>query len=140
MQRLSRLISVFVLAILVSPALFAAEDLTGKWSGSFNITINGSPAQDTTVFAIMKHAGKDLTGTIGGTEAEQWPIMKGVVTVSGTAPKESTKVAFEVQPQDGGTPPLHVELELIDGHLKGIGKAEFNGMAMAAAIDMTRVK
>jgi hypothetical protein len=139
MHRASRLASVFVLALLLTPALFAAEDLSGKWSGSFNISISGAEARESTVYMVMKHAGKDATGTIGPNEGEQWPIQKGLVTVTGEAPKETTKVAFEVQPQDGG-PQLHVELELVAGHLKGTGKAEQGGISMTAAIDMTRVK
>ena len=140
MQRFSRLASVFVIALLLAPALSAAEDLSGKWSGSFNITVSGMDPRESTVYMVVKHAGKDLTGTIGPNENEQWPIQKAVVTVTGTAPKEATKVTFEVQPQDGGSPPLHVELELVSGHLKGAGKAEQGGMNMSAVIDMTRVK
>jgi hypothetical protein len=139
MQRFSRIASVFVIALLVAPSLFAAEDLTGKWSGSFNITVSGMEPRESTVYLVMKHAGKQATGTIGPNEGEQWPIHDGVVTVAGTVPKETTKVVFEVQPGDGG-PPLHVELDLVDGHLKGTGKAEQGGISMSAAIDMTRVK
>ena len=140
MQRASRLVSLFVIALLLTPALFAAEDLTGKWSGSFNITLGGMEPRESTVYMVVKHGGKDVTGTIGPNEGEQWPIQKGVVTVTGTAPKEMTKVTFSVQPEDGGSPPLQVELDLVDGHLKGTGKAEQGGMSMSAAIDMTRVK
>lgn len=76
---------------------------------------------------------------MGPNEGEQWPIQDAGVTVAGAAPKETTKVIFGVQPGDGG-PPLHVELELVAGHLKGTGKAEQGGISMSAAIDMTRVK
>ena len=139
MHRFSRLASAFVAIVLITPALIAAEDLSGKWSGSFNISMNGGESRESTVFMVAKHSGKELTGTVGPNEGEQWPIVKGTVTVTGSAGKEATKASFDVHPQDGG-PPLHVELELVGGRLKGVGKAEDSGMSMSAVLDMARVK
>ena len=106
---------------------------------SFVASMNGATETEP-AFMVLKHAGKDLTGTAGPSEDKQWPILKGAIAVSGTAPKESTKASFDVQADNGSGPLLHFELELIDGHLKGNAKAEQNGMSMAAVVDLTRVK
>ncbi|MBK9316927.1 MAG: hypothetical protein IPM55_22175 [Acidobacteria bacterium] len=38
---MKRLLSALSLMLIFSPALLAAGDLTGTWSGSFNTTIDG---------------------------------------------------------------------------------------------------
>jgi hypothetical protein len=139
-MNLNRIASAFVAALLVAPTLFAAEDLTGKWSGTFVVSMNGGAQENEAAYMSLKHTGKELTGTAGPSVDRQWPILKGTVVVSGTAPKESTKASFDVQADGGNGPLLHFELELIDGHLKGNAKAEQNGMAMTAVVDLTRVK
>ena len=139
-MKLNRIASVFIAVLLVVPTLFAAENLTGKWSGSFIVSMNGL-VENESAYMELKQAGKELTGTAGPSVDRQWPILKGTVLVSGQAPKETTKVSFEVQAAgDGAGPMLHFELELVDGHLKGNAKAEQNGMAMTAVLDLTRVK
>ena len=139
-MKLNRVVSAFVAMLLVAPTLFAAEDLTGKWTGSFIASMNGGASETETAYMVLKHAGKELTGTAGPSVDRQWPILKGTIVVSGTAPKESTKAVFEVQADNGSGPLLHFELELVDGHLKGNAKAEQGGMSMTAEIDLTRVK
>ena len=138
MNRFSRFVSLLAVAVLLAPPLFAAEDLTGKWSGSFNISINGAAQENETAYMVLKHAGKELSGTAGPNEGQQWPITKGVVTVTGTAPKETTKLSFEVH--SGSGPAFQFELELIGGHLKGTGKAGQDGVEVVAQLDLTRVK
>ena len=136
----SRIASAFVAILLVVPTLFAAEDLSGKWSGTFVASMNGGASETETAYMVLKHAGKELTGTAGPSEDRQWPILKGTVAVAGAAPKQTTKVSFDVHADAGSGPLLHFELELVDGHLKGNAKAEQNGMTMTAVLDLTRVK
>ena len=136
----SRLASAFVAILLLAPALFAAEDVTGTWTGSFVISMNGGTPNNDTAYMVLKHAGKELTGTAGPNAEQQWAISKGTVVVAGAAGKETTKVTFDVQPGDGAGPLMRFELELVAGHLKGSAKAEQDGMTMSAALDMTRVK
>lgn len=139
-MKLTRIACALVAILLVAPAVLAAEDLTGKWSGSFTVSVNGAEQGQEAAYMDLKHAGKQLTGTAGPSADQQWPIQKGTIVVSGTAPKESTKALFEVQSEGGNGPLLHFELDLVEGHLKGNAKAEQNGVSMTAVLDLTRVK
>lgn len=137
-MKLSRFGSALVAVVLLTPALFAAEDLTGKWTGAFVTSMNGGEPKDDVAYMVIKHAGAELTGTAGPSVDQQWPIVSGKVTVATVAGKESTKISFDVQLANG--PLLHFDLELVDGHLKGNAKAEQDGMMMTAKVDVTRSK
>ena len=116
-------------ALLLAPSLMAAEDLTGKWSGSFVITFSDGETKDSTAFMDLKQKGAELTGTAGENPNSQWTIQKGKV--------EGNKVTFQVQ-TDG--PLVKLELELVEGHLKGEATAEHEGRSMKAAVDLQRQK
>lgn len=139
-MRLSRVCSALVAFLLVVPTLFAAEDLSGKWSGTFVISVNGGASRDDAAHMVLKHSGATLTGTAGPNESEQFPIAKGTVTVTKADGKEVTKASFEVQPPADSGPPLQFDLELVGGRLKGNAKAEMDGMTMSAVVDLGRLK
>ena len=104
----------------------AAEDFTGKWSGSFVIT---SPMQnDDVILMELKHKGAELTGTAGPKADQQWPL-KGTV--------DGNKLAFEVQSEGLA---LKFALTFADGHLKGEASAERDGTKFAATVDAQRAK
>ena len=134
----SRFASVLVAIVLLTPGLFAAEDLTGKWTGSFKTSMNGGETKDDVAYMLIKHTGAELTGSAGPSVDQQWPIVSGKVTVASVAGKDSTKAAFDVQLAEG--PLLHFDLELVEGHLKGNAKAEMDGMTMTAVVDVTKAK
>jgi len=138
-MRLNRFLGALVAVVLVVPALVAAEDLTGTWTGTFATSINGGASNDDAVHMVAKQAGAELTGTIGPNADQQWAIQKGTIAVATVDGKETTKVTFDVQ-LEGGGPQLHFDLELIGGHLKGKANAEMDGMTMAAVVDMARTK
>lgn len=129
---MKKLVSVVSLVALLAFTLMASpktvEDLTGKWSGSFIITMDGE-TKDTEAFMVLKQTGSELTGTAGPDANQQWPIEKGKV--------EGSKATFEVN-ADG--PVLKFELTLAEGHLKGDAKAEHDGHTMKAAVDLQRKK
>jgi hypothetical protein len=125
---MKRLVSMIGVVVLLASALMAAEDLTGKWSGSFIITMDGE-TKDDSAYMVLKQSGTELTGTAGPDADKQWAIQKGKI--------EGNKVTFEVQ-ADG--PLLKFELTLADGHLKGDAKAEHDGHSMKAAVDVQRQK
>ena len=115
--------------LLLAPFLMSADDLTGKWSGSFIITSSDGDKKDSTAFMDLKQKGAELTGTAGENPNTQWSIQKGKV--------QGNKATFEVQ-TDG--PLVKLELELVDGHLKGEATAEHEGRSMKAAVDLQRQK
>ena len=140
-MKLNRLASVLVAIVLLAPAAFAAEDLTGKWAGSFIITMDGGdPRDDSAHMVVTKHAGAEFTGTVGPNADMQWPILKAKVDTVKADGKEVTKLSFDVQAEGGQGPLLHFELELVAGHLKGKAKAEQDGRTMSAVVDLTRLK
>lgn len=134
---MKRLVSAIGLAVLLASTLLASippstpnagEDITGKWAGSFVITMDGE-TKDDVAYMVFKQTGTELTGTAGPNADQQWTIQKGKV--------EGNKVTFEV-PADG--PVIKFELTLADGHLKGEAKGEHDGKTMKVAVDLQRKK
>jgi len=132
MKRFVSIMSLVSLVVLLTSALMASskapEDLTGKWSGSFVITMDGE-TRDDAAYMDLKQSGTELTGTAGPNADQQWTIQKGKV--------EGNKATFEVQTD---APLIKFELTLADGHLKGEAKAEHEGRTMKAAVDLQRKK
>ena len=125
---MKRLIGIAAVSLLLATVLLAAEDLTGKWSGSFNMTLDGQTREDA-VYMVLKQNGAELTGTAGPNVNQQWPILKGKIEVD--------KVTFEVQTDE---PLIKFDLTLTEGHLKGNAKAEHQGRSMQAVVDAQRQK
>ena len=105
----------------------AAIDLTGKWSGSILFNNPDGDTREGSAFMDLKQNGSELTGTAGPSADEQSPIQKGKV--------EGDKITFEVQTNG---PLMKFELALVDGHLKGEAKAEFDGQVRKATLDLQR--
>jgi hypothetical protein len=127
---MTRRAALFVLALALSPILQAAgaQGLTGKWDGTFIITMNGQQMDDV-VFMALTQKDNVLTGTVGPTLDRQWALIGGKV--------DGTKVTFEAQ-SDG--PLVKFTLTLADGRLKGDAMAEQDGQQMSAKVDVGRSK
>lgn len=128
---MTRRAALLVIALLISPVLHAGsvEDLTGKWNGTFVITMDGQTQNDV-VFMNLTQKGNILTGTVGPTLELQWTIASGKV--------DGTKVTLDVAPGEG--PSVTLTLTLVDGRLKGDAVAEQGGMKMTAKVDAGRSK
>ena len=116
-------------ALMLAPRLTAVDDLSGKWSGSFNITFPDGSTKDAMAFMDLKHKGEELKGTAGETPDRQWAIQNGKVN--------GNRITFEVQTDN---PLFRFELALTDGRLKGEAKAEQEGKSIKAVIDLQRQK
>jgi len=126
---MKRLASVVSFVLLLAPVLLAADDLTGKWSGSIVVTSPEGKTKDEMAFMDLKQNGAELTGTAGEGPDKQWAIQKGKV--------DGNKITFEVQTDKQL---IKFELTLVDGHLKGEAIAEREGKSEKAALDLQRQK
>ena len=132
---MTRPAALFLFALVLSPVLSAApvatqemKDLTGKWDGAFIISINGQQ-QDDVAFMNLTQKDKVITGTVGPTLDQQWPITSGKV--------DGATVSLDVQ---GDGPLIKFTLTMVDGRLKGDALADVNGQTMTAKVDVGRSK
>src|SRR6185436_17936784 len=99
LKKLTLAVVALLVAMPAPRAAGTAEDLTGKWSGKFVITMDGEKKDDV-AFAVLKHKGAEFGGTIGPNEGEQWPITKAKLEET----KDVQKVTFEItHPSGEGT-------------------------------------
>ena len=124
----------FALALALVLSVFsalAAEDFSGKWSGSFSGTApDGTPITET-IFLVLVQKGAELTGTAGPNEEKQWKIQSGKV--------DGNKLSFLVENPDNGVV-ARISLALTDGQLKGDFAAEKGSEKMVAKVEVKRVK
>ena len=141
-MNMKRFAPVLMLLLLLAPAVFAAEDLTGKWDGTLVVTVDTNPPQTKTARLVLKQAGATLTGTAGPAENdnEQMPIANGKVETLKKDGKDVTSVTFSVKDGHDEGPAIIFALTLVDGHLKGTATAEMDGHKLVAVLDVTRVK
>lgn len=121
------LVCAMLFLLLLTPSLIASEDLSGTWTGAFNITMSNGESKEDEAYLVLKQAGTELTGTAGPNVDKQWPIQKAKI--------EGNRVTFEVQSDE---PVIKFDLTLAGGRLKGEATAEHQGMSMKAAVDLQR--
>jgi hypothetical protein len=115
--------------LLLSAWAFGASDLTGKWSGSFDITnASGETKADMAYMDLKEQDGK-VTGTAGPNSEKQWPLLNGKL--------DGGKLAFEVQTDDAGVLvfDLTFDGEAIDGTCTGTGNG---GEKLSAKVHLKR--
>ena len=106
----------------------SAADVSGKWSGSFNVTRPDGETKESSAVLVLKQNGSELTGTAGPDENEQHPA-KGKI--------EGNKITLEVD-HDGAV--IKFDLMLVEDHIKGDASASHEGESMKAKLDLTRAK
>jgi len=109
-------------------AMFA--DVTGKWSGSFEVTRPDGQTKASTAFLVLKQSSDAITGTAGPNEDQQFSIKSGKI--------DGDKITLEVAADDGAV--LKFDLTLTGDHIKGDVKGEKDGEKMTAKLDVTAVK
>jgi hypothetical protein len=122
---MKRIVCCLLLSVV---SLFA--DVSGKWSGSFDITGPDGETKSDTAFLNLKQEGSKISGTAGPNEEHQMDIKTGKI--------EGDKIAIEVVLEDGNL--LTMDLVLAEDHIKGNAKGDMNGEKMTAKLDVTRVK
>ena len=116
-----------VLAVLACAAV-ADVDVTGKWSGSFNMTGPDGDKEGTAVL-ILKQSGTEISGTVGPNEDEQFPIQKGKI--------EGDKITLEAD-HEGHT--LKIDLVLAADRITGEAHMSAEGQTLSGKIDVSRAK
>ncbi len=117
-----------VLAALAGVA-FADGNVTGKWTGSFNMTGPNGETKETTALLLLTQNGTDITGTVGPNEDERITIQKGKI--------EGDKITLEAE-QDGRT--IKFALVLADDRITGDASMSGDGQTGKAKLDVTRSK
>ena len=117
------------LLIAVTLAVAADVDVTGKWTGSFNITNPDGETKESTALLILKQSGTEITGTVGPHEDEQEPIQKGKI--------EGNKITMEAE-HDGHT--VKFDLVLTADRMTGEANMSGDGRTAKAKVDVGRVK
>jgi len=118
------------LMLALAGAALADVNVTGNWSGSFNISRPDGQSNDSTAFLKLKQSGNEITGSVRPNEGEQFAIQKGKI--------EGDKITLEAN-QEGRT--IKFDLVLANEHI--IGEANMsgaNGESAKAQLDVTRVK
>jgi hypothetical protein len=123
MNNMTRLL---VVLLLSSIALLA--DVTGKWTGTFDITGPDGEVHSQTAYLDLKQDGGTLTGTAGPNESEQMNIRAGKV--------DGNKIVFELALEEGSV--IKFDLQLAEEHIKGNANGEAGGQKMTAKLDVTR--
>ncbi len=117
-----------LLCLLLLSTLALLADVTGKWSGTFDITGPDGNVNSNTAFLILKQDGNSVTGTAGPNESEQNNIRAGKI--------DGDKISFEVVLENG--PVIKFDLLLADEHIKGTANGEHEGQKMSAKLDVKR--
>ena len=128
-----------LLLLLLIPTLFAAEDLSGNWSGTLLMAMEGKE-QKGPILLALKQTGGTFTGTAGPDEKRQnAATVKGTVSTVKKDSKDVTNVTLDLTPE-GDHIAMRFVLTLEDGRLKGNGQSEFEGRKMTGVLDVTRSK
>ncbi len=118
-----------LLLILILAAGAWAGELTGKWTGSFDVTRPDGTQKPGPAHMELKLTGQEVTGTAGPTESEQMAISKGKL--------DGSKLTFEVVTPSGQT--IKFALEFDGETIKGSAAGENeDGQTMQAKVDLKR--
>jgi hypothetical protein len=121
--------------LLLTGLTLSAGELTGKWSGKFDITTAAGETKPDSAYMNLKVDGTKVTGTAGPNEDQQWTIRNGKL--------EAGKLTFDVVMEgDNGDDKgslvfdLVFDGETIRGNATGTGH---DGDKMSAKVDLKRV-
>jgi len=116
------------LCLLLLSTIALLADVTGKWTGSFDVTGPDGSVKNNTALLDLKQDGNTLTGTAGPNESEQMSIRAGKI--------DGNKILFEVALEDGTV--IKFDLAFADEHIKGTANGEHEGQKMTAKLDVKR--
>ena len=116
-------------SLIVFAMTLSAADLTGKWSGTYDVTISDGNTMKGRAYMVLTQTGSEVTGTIGPDEQQQSQITKGKV--------EDDRITFENQTEG---PLMRFELRLENDRIRGEGNGELEGTKIRAKIELARAE
>ena len=117
------------LLLLALTLTAAATDISGKWSGTFNVTFPDGRMEEHTAYLILQQKGNEITGTAGPNDEDQREILNGKI--------DGAKISFDVKTD---REPIKFAVTLEGEHLKGDASQLEEGQTIKAKLDATRVK
>ena len=119
----------FILVAAPAGIAIADTNMTGKWTGSFNMMDENGGTRNRPPSLMLKQTGSEITGTVGPDEGEQHAITKGKIDgdkitlnrPTATSPSSST---------------CHPAGDRITGNVNAVGE----GRGLKAKFDVTRAK
>jgi len=118
--------------LLLTGLTLSAGELTGKWTGKFDITNASGETKPDQAYMVLKVDGTKVTGTAGPNEDQQWTIRNGKL--------EAGKLTFEVVPEGDQDKGLLVFDLVFDGDtIRGTATGHDGDNKMSAKVDLKRV-
>ncbi|HYK87702.1 MAG TPA: hypothetical protein VE398_02960 [Acidobacteriota bacterium] len=116
--------------LLTSVVVLGAGKLSGKWSGSFDISSSDGESHPDSAFMVLKENGGTVEGTAGPNADEQMEIRNGKL--------DGDKLTFEVV-KEGGT--IKFDLVFEGDSIKGTAEGQRpDGVKMTAKLDLKRAE
>jgi hypothetical protein len=128
-EGLMRALLCFLILAAFAGLAVAEVNVTGKWSGSFNVIGPDGQTKESTAMLVLKQNGSEITGTVGPHEGEQHQITKGKI--------EGDKITLEAAE---GEHAIKFDLVLDGDRITGEANAAGEGRTMKAKIDVKRAK
>ena len=119
----------FIVVAALAGIAIADTNVTGKWSGSFNVMDENGGTKESTAVLMLKQSGSEITGTVGPDEGEQHAITKGKI--------DGDKITLE---SADGNVSIKLDLALAGDRITGNVSAVGEGRSMKGKIDVTRAK
>ena len=124
-----RTLLLFIVVAALAGIAIADTNVTGKWSGSFNVMDENGGTKESTAVLMLKQSGSEITGTVGPDEGEQHAITKGKI--------DGDKITLE---SADGNVSIKLDLALAGDRITGNVSAVGEGRSMKGKIDVTRAK
>jgi hypothetical protein len=124
-----RTLLLFIAVAALAGIAIADTNVTGKWSGSFNVMDENGGTKESTAVLILKQSGSEITGTVGPDEGEQHTITKGKI--------DGDKITLE---SADGDVSIKLDLALAGDRITGNVNAVGEGRNIKGKIDVMRAK
>jgi CubicO group peptidase (beta-lactamase class C family) len=124
--RLSHILQLLLLCLVTIRS--QAQDVSGRWQGTFDIPSPNGAIQHDTAFFILQQTGTHITGSAGRSEDMQSKITEGGI--------DGKSVHFSVEVRPGTT--VRFDLELDGNRLHGTATGIPPGTGAKIVVDTTR--